>query len=271
LVENGDRFMSSIHRHNQKIWDEKARNHSVFATPATAEDLKNPLERVDQCGWLGGSVKGKKILCLAAGGGRHSVLFAAAGAEVTVVDISGKMLELDRKVALETGLKFEIIQASMDRLTMIGPDRFDIVVQPVSTCYVPEIGLVYLEVARVLKMDGLYISQHKQPASLQSFLDPGGNGYVLSEPYFRKAPLPPVQKPSLLRERGAVEFLHRWDQLLGELCKSGFVIENIAEPRHGRDDAAPGSFEHRCFYLPPYIKIKARKIVSKSVSGLVVV
>jgi len=43
---------------------------------------------VDQCGWLGGSVSGKRILCLAAGGGRHSVLFASDDAIVTVVDLN---------------------------------------------------------------------------------------------------------------------------------------------------------------------------------------
>jgi hypothetical protein len=36
---------------------------------------------------------------LAAGGGRQSAIYATAGADVTVVDISPAMLELDRQVA----------------------------------------------------------------------------------------------------------------------------------------------------------------------------
>ena len=41
------------------------------------------------------------MLCLAAGGGKQSALYAAAGAEVTVVDLSPEMLALDRQVAAE--------------------------------------------------------------------------------------------------------------------------------------------------------------------------
>ena len=36
---------------------------------------------------------GLRVLCLAAGGGWHGPLFASLGAEVTVVDISGEMIE----------------------------------------------------------------------------------------------------------------------------------------------------------------------------------
>ena len=56
-----------------------------------------------------------------------------------------------------------------------------------------------------------------------------------------------------------MEFLHRWDQLLGGLCTAGFVIENVAEPRHGDPLATPGSFAHRSAYIPPYIRLKARR------------
>ncbi len=48
---------------------------------------------------LGGDIRGKQVLCLAAGGGRHSSLYASAGAVVTVVDLSPAMLDLDRAAA----------------------------------------------------------------------------------------------------------------------------------------------------------------------------
>lgn len=247
-------------QHNRAAWDERVRRQDWYIDTATEKDFENPLGVVDACGWLGGDVRGKQMLCLAAGGGRHSVLFASAGAFVTVVDLSPKMLELDRKAASERRLSIRIMEASMDDLSMLGESSFDIVVQPVSTCYVPNVRPVYREVARVLRPHGIYVSQHKQPANLQAGLAPAGRGYALSEPYYRTGPLPPLAERSWHREAGTLEFLHRWEDLLGGLCASGFVIEAVAEPRHADPEAKPGTFGHRSVFVPPYIKIKARRV-----------
>ena len=115
------------------------------------------------------------------------------------------------------------------------------------------------EVARVIAPRGLYISQHKQPASLQAGAAPTARGYVLKEPYYRAGPLPPAANSGLPREAGTVEFLHRWEELLGGLCRSGFVIEDLVEPRHAEPLAAAGSFGHRSLYLPPFVTLKARR------------
>src|SRR5690606_8495589 len=103
--------------------------------------------------WLGGSVVGQRILCLGAGGGRQGPLYAAAGAVVTVVDISPAQLELDRQVAAERRLTLTTGEASMDDLSMLGTAVFDVIIHPVSTCYVPDLRPVYAEVARLLGDD----------------------------------------------------------------------------------------------------------------------
>lgn len=148
----------------------------------------------------------------------------------------------------------------MDDLSMLDDDQFDVVIQPVSTCYVPDIGAVYREVARVMQPDGLYISQHKQPASLQAELDTSRQAYVMTEPYYRAGPLPPAPAHSRIREHGTHEYLHRWEQLLGELCRAGFVIEDLMEPDHADRGGAPGSHGHRGCYIAPYVCIKARRL-----------
>jgi SAM-dependent methyltransferase len=250
-----------FYEQNRSAWDTRVRQKKGYIDSAKEEDFLNPLALADPQGWLGGDVAGKRLLCLAAGGGRHSVLFAAAGAQVTVVDLSPQMLELDRKVAANRGLQITIIQASMDKLSIFPGASFQVVVQPVSSCYVPDVGAVYHEVARVVAAGGIYISHHKQPASLQAQESPAANsrGYLLTEPYYRKGPLPPASPHSLHREAGTIEFLHRWEELLGGLCRSGFVIEDVAEPKHAHPKAQPGSFGHRSQFLPPFISIKARR------------
>jgi SAM-dependent methyltransferase len=136
--------------------------------------------------------------------------------------------------------------------------------QPVSTCYVSEIGAVFREVARVLREGGLYISQHKQPASLQAETLPGPKGYVITEPANRTEPLPPVL-PCWHREADAIEYLHSWSSIIGGMCRAGFAIEDLVEPNgHASLLAEPGVWEHRCAFLPPYAKIKARRVGASS-------
>lgn len=251
--------MKQDHEHNRLAWDDRVRQRKAHTGPASERDFLNPLAALNECGWLEKDLRGKRVLCLAAGGGRHGVLFAALGARVTVVDLSSEMLALDRTLAAERGLRLEAVQGSMDDLSMFAPGSFDLVIQPVSTCYVPDVLPVYRQVARVSSQGALYISQHKQPVSLQADLLPSPRGYLLHEPYYRTGPLPAVVEGCPHRESGTLEFLHRLEDLLGGLCRSGFVIEDLIEPRHADPRAEPGHFQHRCLFLPPYLTIKARR------------
>lgn len=253
--------MATPHDHNRKAWDARVRRTARFTRPAPDEEFREPLAALDGAGWLGQSIAGQRVLCLGAGGGRQGPLYAAAGARVTVVDISAEMLALDRQVAAERGLELRTVEASMDDLSALPPAGFDIVVQPVSTCYVPDVLAVYREVARVTVGGGLYVSQHKQPASLQTSVAPSPRGYEVTEPYYRSGPLPPVEG-SPHREAGTLEFLHRWEELLGGMCRAGFAIEDLLEPVHADDQAVVGSFGHRSRYVAPYVRIKARRVAS---------
>ncbi len=258
-----------ILRANRRLYDSMAASNSPLCRPAKDDELVHPLHTVDASGWLGDSISGRRVLCLAAGGGRQSALYAAAGAEVTVVDLSPAMLELDRTVAAERGLSMRLIQASMDDLSMLQPAEFDIVIHPVSTCYIDCIKTVFLQVARVLQPNGLYISQHKQPTSLQASTSPmAGGGYAIFERYYRRAagrniPIPPSTRNSgaarRLREPGGIEFLHRWEELIGDMCRAGFVIEDLVEPLHAEKEPEPASFADRAGYIAPYVRIKARR------------
>ncbi|MEO1527054.1 MAG: class I SAM-dependent methyltransferase [Planctomycetota bacterium] len=240
-----------------------ARAGDPLCRPATDEELSRPLSVIDQAGWLGDSIAGKRVLCLAAGGGRQSSLYAAAGADVTVVDLSGAMLELDRRVAAERGVPMRILQTNMEDLSGLEDGEFDIVIHPVSTCYLPSVQRVYGEVARVTRAGGLYVSQHKQPTSLQADYQRGPAGYSIRHTYYRNAPVPPPAEDSSvsrrLRESGAVEYVHRWEDLIGQLCRSGFVIEDLIEPLHAKPDAVQSSFADRATYIAPYVRIKARR------------
>ena len=250
------RHETAAHEHNRRAWDGRAESGGRFTKPVGDEEVADPLAAVDGCGWLGGDIRGQRVLCLAAGGGRQSVLYAAAGADVTVVDISAEMLAIDRKVVAERGLNVRCVEASMDDLSALADASFDIVIHPVSTCYVPDVQPVFAEVARVIVSDGIYISQHKHPASLQASTRRTADGYAISHPYYDRRPLPAVEG-SKHRESGTLEFVHRIEELLGGMCRAGFAILDVSEPLHADDNAAVNTFADRSRYLPPYLRVKA--------------
>ena len=243
---------------NRAAWDRLADGMSRFARVATDDECRAPLATLDGRGWLPPSVAGWDVLCLAAGGGWQSILYASAGANVTVVDLSTSMLKLDEREASRRGLAVKAIQASMDDLSMLADERFDLVHQPVSTCYVNDVAAVYRQVARVLRDGGTYISQHKQPTSLQVTHRDRRGGYVVGVEYEHRGPLGPVEDGSY-REPGAAEFIHRWEELVGGLCRAGFVLEDLREPARSDRSAPAGHYLHRGRYVRPYVRLKARR------------
>ena len=250
--------MSSLDQ-NRAAWDRLAETGSRFARVATDEECARALQTLDSRGWLPESVRGLDVLCLASGGGWQSVLYACAGANVTVVDLSPEMLRLDAREAQRRQLAIRTVEASMDDLSPLADAGFDIVHQPVSTCYMPDLAAVYCEVARVLRDGGLYISQHKQPTSLQISHRDEQNRYVIGVEYYHAGALPRVEDQSY-REKGAAEYLHRWEQLVGELCRSGFIVEDLREPYRAGANAPPGDFRHRGRFIAPYVRLKARRL-----------
>ena len=275
MPRDDDRRRDAVLAHNARAWDRLAAGLAPLARPAADEAFADPRTWLGSGGtagrsWLPDRLDGLEVLCLAAGGGKHGPLYAAAGARVTVVDLSSAMLDLDRQVARERRIDMEILQGSMDDLSMLAAQRYDLVIHPVSTCYVPNVRRVFTEVARITKPGGSYVSQHKSPASLQASVEPVvGGRYELVHPQSDREPLPP-QPPSRLRETGTQEFIHSLTALLGGICAAGFTIEDVCEPDHTVPAAAAGSFAHRAAFVPPYLRILARRVAVLPTSTAVI-
>jgi SAM-dependent methyltransferase len=253
LIPRIDGFLNEEEHHSERAsernlsaWDALAGDPRFAGgpVPADRDEARGALDE-----WLQNvPLDGKALLCLGAGGGRQGPLHAAAGARVTVVDISERMLDHDRRAGLQT------LCTSMEKLDGLGNASFDFVVQPVSSCYVADLARVHAEVARVLKPGGLYIVQHKQPIH-QQVTSEGMYGITL--PYVEGIVV--SESRAFHREPGTVEYVHTLETLLGGLCRAGFVIEDVTEPPRGDSFGERGSPGLRAYFLPPYLKIKARR------------
>lgn len=96
-------------------------NNVNWSACATAEEMQRAREgrlsikffdKEVPTDWLQ-DIKGKKVLCLAGAGGLQAPLLACAGAEVTVLDLSEKMLEKDREIAEKEKLNIRIEKGNM--------------------------------------------------------------------------------------------------------------------------------------------------------------
>ena len=112
--------MDEIGRTNRERWNALARANLEYTLPYldyTPEDARN---RIFRHGILK-DVAGKKVLCLASGGGQDSVAFGLLGATVTVLDLSDVQLERDRQAAEHHGLSTATLQGDMRDLSAFAP------------------------------------------------------------------------------------------------------------------------------------------------------
>lgn len=162
-----------ITQHNSNAWDKKVEQGSSYTQPVSSEVIRKSkvgdwaitvtTEKSVPRDWFPVSIKGLKILCLASGGGQQAPVLAAAGADVTVIDISKKQLEQDEMVAKRDGLKLKTVQGDMSNLSMFDDASFDLIVHPVANLFVKDIQPVWSEASRVLKNKGILIAGFTNP------------------------------------------------------------------------------------------------------------
>ncbi len=147
---------------NRQAWDAQAQAQQPWSRPVSADVIAaakagqwqvHLTPQALPAHWLG-DVHGLHILCLASAGGQQAPVLAAAGAIVTVFDLSDEQLAQDQLVAERDGLQLSIEQGDMRDLSRFAEATFDIVFHPISNLYVPSVLPVWAECARVLKPGG---------------------------------------------------------------------------------------------------------------------
>ena len=69
---------------------------------------------------------GSKVLDMACGAGRHSILFAQHGYKVTAVDLSEKLIKVAKQTAAETNVKVDFIESDLRQFAI--SEKFELVV-----------------------------------------------------------------------------------------------------------------------------------------------
>jgi SAM-dependent methyltransferase len=254
--------MDDIAKYNIERWQGLAQANAVFTRPYLDLDKESALEYLDPQRRLG-EVAGKDVLCLAAGGGQQSVAFALLGANVSVVDLSEAQLQRDAAAAAHYNVKLNLSQADMRDLSRFGKDAFDIVWQPYSLNFVPDARVVFREVARLLRVGGIYHFNCANPFFIGlGGKDWNGAGYALRLPYVDGAEITYQDESWIYRGeqpeqpiKACKEYRHTLSTLVNGLIEQGFLILNLSEQNLGTPDikAEPGSSEHFTSIAPPWL------------------
>ena len=223
-------------------------DHAVYekALAGDWDVLLTPMKPVPHA-WFG-ELRGKRVLGLASGGGQQMPIFAALGAECTVLDYSEAQLESERMVAAREGYDIRVVRADMTKPLPFADGEFDLIFHPVSNCYVREVEPIWRECRRVLKEGGALLSGFNQ--SFIYALDNDERMVVNTLPF---DPLKnPDQMKQLQDEDCGVQFSHTLDEQIGGQLRAGFTITDFYEDY----DAVGGLGEH---HVPGYIAMRAVK------------
>ena len=178
--------------------------------------------------WFG-DLKGKKVLGLASGGGQQMPIFAALGADCTVLDYSQKQLDSEAMVAQREGYSIRVIRADMTKPLPFPDGEFDLIFHPVSNCYIEKVEPVFAECFRVLKSGGILL------CGLGNEIN-----YLVTEEereIVNEMPFNPLinekYRKQLEEEDCGMQFSHTVEEQIGGQLKAGFVLTDIFGDSNG--------------------------------------
>lgn len=244
--------------HNRKAWNLQSRGDSRWCQPIGSgvverarkgdwEVILTPNENVPK-EWFG-ELEGKRLLCLASGGGQQAPTLAAAGASVVSFDNSDEQLDKDRLVAERDGLDLTIVQGDMADLSPLKDASFDLIFHPVSNVFAQAVRPVWKECARILKPGGRLLSGFMNPAFFlfdhEEAEKNGDFGAKYAMPFSDLTSLPKEKLKRFQEEGLPLEFGHSIEDQIGGQLDAGFAIARLYEDDWD-DEATPlnrfGSF-----------------------------
>jgi SAM-dependent methyltransferase len=230
-------------RYNARAWDHQVASGNQWTRPVSP----GVIARARQGDWsvlLTASkpaprrwfpdLAGLRVLCLASGGGQQGPVLAAAGAEVTVYDNSPAQLAQDDFVADRDGLSLRTVQGDMQRLEAFADGAFELVVNPCSVCFVPDVSAVWKEVARVLAPGGVLLTGFIDPAVFIFDEERGRRGEVWVRhrlPYSDVNSLPASERKALKDAAEPFVWSHSLETLLGGQLAAGLRLTDLYEDR----------------------------------------
>jgi SAM-dependent methyltransferase len=251
--------------HNRAAWDREVDGGNEWTVPVGPDMIAaaragtwslvligyDPVPR----DWFPDPIVRTDILCLASGGGQQAPILAAAGATVTVLDNSPRQLAQDRFVADRDGLELRTVLGDMRDLGALADGSFDLIFNPVSNVFCPDLAPVWRECNRVLRPGGALLTGFMNPDVFIFDADASENRDELvvrhALPYSDITHLTVTERERLWGPDAPVEYSHSLTEQIGGQLEAGFVITGFRERPHHVGPTAR--------FMPGYFATQARK------------
>jgi SAM-dependent methyltransferase len=232
-----------IRNYNRQAWNKQVEKENMWTVPVTPDEIEaarqgeweiivTPDKAVPRS-WYPNPFAGCDLLGLACGGGQQGPIFAAAGANVTILDFSPNQLGQDRMVAEREELSIQTVEGDMADLNMFDDESFDVVVNPVSTPFVPDVRPVWREAYRVLRPGGILITGFCNPAiyifDLAASEDHGRLEVKYTLPFSDVEQLTEAERQRFIDRDEPLEHSHTLNDLIGGQLDAGFVLTDMFE------------------------------------------
>lgn len=178
--------------------------------------------------WVG-DVRGKRVLGLASGGAQQMPIMAALGAQCTVLDYSTRQCESELEVSQREGYDINVVQADMTQPLPFADDSFDLILHPVSNCYIEQVEPVFRECFRVLSSGGSFLGGYD--IGVNYIVDSTETKIVHGLPF---NPLVSEEdRLELEQDDGGMQFSHTLEEQIGGQLNAGFVLRSLYEDTNG--------------------------------------
>jgi SAM-dependent methyltransferase len=229
--------------YNRKAWDAQVARGNRWTVPVSADEIAaarrgdwrivlTPTKPVPR-EWFG-ELKGRDVLCLASGGGQQGPILAAAGARVVVLDLSPAQVQRDRAVGEREGLSLTAVEGDMRDLSRFADEAFDLIVHPISNCFVPDVRPVWREAFRVLRPGGALLAGFTNPIRYvfdDALADKGELVVRFSIPYSDLTSIGDEERRRYTNANEPLVFGHSLEDQIGGQLEAGFVITGLYEDR----------------------------------------
>ena len=254
----------NVRDYNRYAWNHQVDKKNKFTIPVDPQTIANARKGMFSVlltetkpvphDWFP-PLQGLDLLGLACGGGQQGPVFAALGASVTIFDNSPAQLERDRQVADREGLTIRTVEGDMRNLSAFLDETYDLIFNPVSSVFCPEVRPVWQEAYRVLRHGGLLLAGLANPvyymfgthADEQETLQVS---YAI--PYSDLNDMEPAELDICIEEGIPLEFGHSLTDLIAGQIDAGFVITGFYE------DICPDTPLSK--YHPAYFATRAIKL-----------
>lgn len=200
-------------------------------------------------------LRGLKVLGLASGGGQQGPVFAAHGADVTIMDFSEQQLAIEKSVADREDYTIQLIQGDMTKPFPFADESYDLIFNPVSNVYVEEIQTIWKECARVIKKGGILMTAFVKEEVFMFEPDFQKEDTLISRHKLPYNPLTDLTEEELQKKitlSQPLTFSHSLTEQIGGLLKVGFQLTDLYE-----DGDGGGLFDE---YMKSYVAMRLIKM-----------